>query len=163
MATTVVTLPNARRRPRNIPAAGRASLPEFHFVKHIDNSRLRREVDVEFRRECFGLLGLGILVFLFVFVLGYQHFQSMRLGYQVEQLKAESKALEEQKHQLRLEQAALADPKRIDALAHRLGMVRPDPQQIIRLGSLNPAPDALSGPELARNFSLGSGDTPHEP
>jgi hypothetical protein len=94
MATTAITLPNARRRPRNTPAAGRASLPEFYFRKHIDNSRLKREVDVERRRECFGLLGLGTLVFLFVFMLAYQHFQSVRLGYEVEQLKAESKVLE---------------------------------------------------------------------
>ncbi len=52
-------------------------------------------------------------------------------GYQVEQLKAEYSTLEEQNHQYRLEQAALADPQRIDSLARtQLGMVTPDPQAV---------------------------------
>src|SRR5271157_340048 len=135
MATAAVTLPNTRRRPRNAPAAGRASFPEFYSVKHIDNSRVVREVDVERRRECFSLLGLGVLVFLFVLLFAWQHFQCVRHGYQIEQLKAEYATLEEQNHQFRLEQAALADPKRIDTLARtRLGMVTPGPQQLIRVG-----------------------------
>ena len=164
MATVALTLPKTRRRPRNAPAAGRATFPEFYFVKHIDNSRLVREVDVEHRRECLSLLGLGVLVFLFVLLFACQHFQCVRYGYQVEQLKAEYATLEEQNHRLRLEQAALADPERIDTLARtRLGMVTPSPQQVIQVGWSEPAAAALESPELARNFSVGSGDTPHEP
>jgi cell division protein FtsL len=164
MATAAVTLPITRRRPRNVAAAGRAHFPDIYFVKHIDNSRLVREVDVERRRECFSLLGLGVLVFLFVLLFAWQHFQCVRYGYQVEQLKAEYATLEEQNHQFRLEQAALDDPERIDTLARtRLGMVTPNPQQVIRMGEPEPAADALESPELARNFSLGSGDIPHEP
>jgi cell division protein FtsL len=161
MATAAVTLPRTRR-PRNVPAAGRANFPEFYFVKHIDNSRLVREVDTERRRECFSLLGLGILVFLFVLLFAYQHFECVRNGYQIEQLKAESAALEEQNHQLRLEQAALADPERIDTLARtRLGMVTPKPKQVIQLGGAEPG---ANGPaELARNFSAGGGDISHGP
>jgi cell division protein FtsL len=147
-----------------VAAAGRASLPEFYFVKHIDNSRLVREVDAERRRECFSLLGLGTLVFLFVLFFAWQHFQCVRNGYQIEQLKSACATLEEQNHQLRLEQAALADPERIDTLARtRLGMVSPGPEQVIRADVPAPAAGAVSGPELARNFSVGSGDTPHEP
>jgi cell division protein FtsL len=164
MATAAVTLPKTRRRPRNAPAAGRASFPEFYFVKHIDNSRLVREIDVERRRECFSLLGLGVLVFLFVLLFAWQHFQCVRYGYQIEQFKAERTNLEEQNHQLRLEQAALADPQRIDTLARtQLGMVSPGPQQVIRVGEPEPAADALESPVLAHNFSVGSGDTSHEP
>ena len=61
MATIVTAIPRpkAKRRPRNQPVAGRATLPDTYFVKRIDNSRLRREVDGEKRRECYGLLGLG--------------------------------------------------------------------------------------------------------
>ncbi len=133
-------------------------------MKHIDNSRLVREIDVERRRECFSLLGLGVLVFLFVLLFACQHFQSVRYGYQIEQLKAEYTTLEEQNHQFRLEQAALTDPKRIDTLARtRLGMVSPGPQQVIRVGEPEPAVNASESPELARNFSVGSGDIPHEP
>ena len=164
MATAAVTLPKTRHRSRNVPAAGRASFPEFYFVKHIDNSRLVREVDVERRRECFSLLGLGVLVFLFVLLFAWQHFQCVRHGYQIEQLKAEYATLEEQNHQFRLEQAALADPKRIDTLARtRLGMVTPGPQQLIRVDGPELGADAFESPKLARNFSVGSGDIPHEP
>ena len=163
MATAAVTLPKTRRRPRNSPAAGRATFPEFYFVKHIDNSRLVREVDMGRRREYFSLLGLGVLVFLFMLLFAWQHFQCVRYGYQVEQFKAERATLEEQNHRLRLEQAALADPQRIDTLARsRLGMVTPSPQQVIRIRDSEPR-DVLQNPELARNFSLGSGDTSHEP
>jgi cell division protein FtsL len=133
-------------------------------VKHIDNSRLVREIDTERRRECFRLLGLGVLVFLFVLLFAIQHFQCVRYGYQIEQLKTEYATLEEQNHQFRLEQAALADPQRIDTLARtRLGMVSPGPQQVIRVGGPDPAARALESPELARNFSVGSGNIPHEP
>jgi len=164
MATAAVTLPRTRRRPRNGPAAGRASFPEFYFVKHIDNSHLVREVDVERRRECFSLLGLGVLVFLSVLLFAWQHFQCVRDGYRVEQLKTERAGLEEWNHQLRLEQASLADPQRIDTLARtRLGMVSPRPQQVIRVGEPEPPAAIPESPELARNFSAGGGETPHEP
>jgi cell division protein FtsL len=133
-------------------------------VKHIDNSRLVREIDVERRRECFSLLGLGVLVFLFVLLFAWQHFQCVRYGYQIEQFKAEYATQEEQNHRLRLEQAALADPERIDTLARtRLGMVTPSPQQVMRVDGPEPAADPLESPELAHNLSVGSGDTPHEP
>jgi cell division protein FtsL len=160
MATAAVTLPKTRRRPRNVAAAGRANFPEFYFHKHIDNSRLLREVS---RRECFSLLGLGVLVFLFVLLFAYQHFECVRYGYELEQLKATASAVEEQNHQLRLEQAALADPERIDRMAHGIGMVSPSPQQMIRLGGPAPATAASATPELARNFSVANGDNPPEP
>jgi cell division protein FtsL len=164
MATAAITFPKARRRPRNVPAAGRANFPEFYYVKHIDNSRLVREVDVERRRECFSLLGMGVLVFLFMLLFAWQHFQCVRYGYQIEQIKAECATLEDQNHQLRLEQAALADPERIDTLARtRLGMVSPRPQQVIQVGEPEPATAASESSELAGNLSVGSGDTPHEP
>jgi cell division protein FtsL len=107
---------------------------------------------------------LGVLLFLFVLLFAWQHFQCVRDGYQVEQLKTERAALEEWNHQLRLEQASLADPQRIDTLARtRLGMVSPSPQQVIRMGEPEPAAAILESPELARNFSAGGGETPHEP
>jgi len=164
MATVAIPLPKTRRRPRNVPTAGRANFPEFYFVKHIDNSRLRREVDVERRRELIGLLGMGCLVFLFGFVLAVQHFRCVRYGYEINQCKTERKTLEEQNYQLRLEQARLAAPERIDALARtHLGMVTPAPQQVKQVLRPNLPTDVPGPAELARNFSLGNGDSRHEP
>jgi cell division protein FtsL len=164
MATAAVTLPKTRRHPRNAPAAGRAHFPEIYFVKQIDNSRLVREVDVERSRECYSLLGLGVLVFLFMLLFAWQHFQCVRYGYQLEQLKTALTAQEEWNHHLRLAQASLADPQRIDTLARtRLGMVSPKPQQIIRVGGPETAGAFAGSPELARNFSAPNGENPHEP
>jgi len=164
MATAAIALPKTRRRLKSSPTGGRAAFPDFYFVKQIDNSRLVREVDVERRREFLSLFGLGVLVFSFLLLLAWQHFQSVRNGYQIEQLKTDYAALEEQNHSYRLEQAALADPQRIDSLARtRLKMITPDPQQLIRAGGVEPASHAGDSPEFARNFSAGSADIPHEP
>jgi cell division protein FtsL len=155
MATAAVTLPKPRRRPANPLAGGRARFPEIYFVKHIDNSRLVREVDQEKRRECFSLLRLGILVFLSVLLFSWQHLQCVRAGYEIEDLKAQRAAQQEWNHQLRLEQAALADPQRIDRLARKdLGMVSPSPQQVIQWGGADaPSPPQPESAEFARNFA----------
>ncbi len=157
MATAAVTLPRARRRRRNEPVTGRAPLPEIYVVKPIDNSRLRREVDPRKRTECFRLLGMGILFFTFIFLYAHQHFQCVRYGYQIEKLKAERASLEECNHRLRLEEARLTDPERIDRLAReRLGLAPIGSGQLRHLDAI-PSPLAPPGhSELARNFAAGS-------
>ena len=93
----------------------------------------------------------------------WQHFQCVRNGYQIEEFKAERAALEEWNHQLRLEEASLADPQRIDKLARQeLGMVSPSPQQVIQAGGEEARPARPESPELARNLSTGSGEYPRE-
>jgi cell division protein FtsL len=161
MATAAVTLPKPRRRPVSPLAAGRASFPEIYFTKHIDNSRLVREVGLEKCRECFSLLGLGILVFLSVFLSSWPHLQYVRAGYEIEELKAQRGALQEWNHQLRLAQAALADPQRIDTLARKdLGMVSPSPQQVIQWGGADaPSAPAPESAQFAGNSAtLGDGN-----
>lgn len=162
MATT---LPRPRtRRPRNRPVAGRAQLPEVYLVKKIDNSRLRREVDPQNRRQCFSLLGLGILVFLFGLLFAYQHFQCVRYGYQIEQLKGDLAKLDEWNHQLSLDQATLVSPVRIDRLARqRLGFVAPGPHQVTHLDLGETTAASTDNSELARNFLTAPHNTSHGP
>lgn len=161
MATASVALPRPKRIRRLTAerVGGRSPLPDVYYLKPIDNSRLRREVDGGTRRECYCLLGLGIIVFLFLLVFAWQSFAFVRDGYQVESARTERESLEEWNRQLRLEHAALADPQRIDALARKnLGLSLPQPHQVIRVGDEEPSPD--SGPaQFARNHSL-SGETP---
>ncbi len=153
MATTA-SFPSTRRRPYHPPAAGRASYPEIYYLKKIDNSRLRRQVDPEKRRECFSLLGLSILVFLFGFLYAWQHFQCVRYGYEIQQLRSKAKGLETWNHQLRLEHARLADPKRIEALARKdLGLEPTGPEQVIQVGGTNPV-GAGQYSEFARNLPM---------
>ncbi len=164
MATIAATLPRARpKRPRNQPAAGRACFPEVYFVKRIDNSRLRREVNPARRRECLCVLGLGVWVFLFGFVFAWQHFKGVERGYEIEQLKAQRAGIEEWNHQLRLEQASLSDPQRIDILAKKeLGLSPPGPRQVVPVSNDTAGPAQEDSPEFARNFSSASGDTSRE-
>jgi cell division protein FtsL len=146
-------------------AAGRASFPEIYFTKQIDNSRLVREVGQEKWRECFSLLGLGILAFLFVLLFSWQHLQCVRAGYEIEGLKTQRVELQEWNHHLRLAQAALADPQRIDTLARKyLGMVSPSPRQVIQWSGVDAA--SLQQPEsaqLARNSPTVGDGNPGEP
>ena len=164
MATAAVALPRPKRTRRLTAqrVGGRAPLPDVFYVKPIDNSRLRREVDGGTRRECYCLLGLGILVFLFGLLFAWQSFVFVRDGYQVEAIRAEREALEEWNRELRVEHASLADPQRIDAKARtELGLALPHPQQVIRVGG--PTPAIETGPaEFARNLP-GAQEPPHEP
>jgi len=87
----------------------------------------------------------------------------VRDGYQIEAVKAQRADLEEWNHQLRLEQASLADPQRIDNLARReLGLASPAPQQVIRVGDAADDTGEVGSPELARNLPA-LGEIPREP
>ena len=151
MATVAVSLPAAKRRPRNQPVAGRAPYPEIYFVKRIDNSRLEREVDYEKRRECFGLLALGTLAFLFIMLFAWQHFECVRYGYLIQQMKQEQAEKMERNHSLKVQFASLSDPQRIDTLARsELGLEPPKSSQIIQIG--DPAAARSRAAEFAGNI-----------
>ena len=152
MASVATALPRPlTARPklrRNLAVLGRAGTTEVRFVKRIDNSRLRREVDPRKQRECYRLLALLVLVFAFGFAYAWQHFQCLRLGYEIQALKDERAAMQQLNRQLRLEQASLADPQRIDTLAQGEGLTAATPRQLIQAGSVAPT---ASSPEFARN------------
>jgi hypothetical protein len=120
--------------------------PEIYFSKSIDNSRLVKTEDPQRNREMrqFGIA----LAFLFLLVFGYtwQHFRAIEYGYQIEAAKRDLSATTEMNHALRLEDASLRDPERIDVLARRMGLVPPAPGQVIRMD--NAASDG-QGPVMA--------------
>jgi cell division protein FtsL len=109
--------------------------PEIYFRKTIDNSRLVKVEDPRRGREMkhFGIA----LCLLFLLVMGYalQHFRAIEYGYKIESLRAERDGLTEMNRALRLEEASLRDPERIDVMARKLGMQSPQPGQVIRMDS----------------------------
>ena len=130
-----------------IPAPGRRSLwtgtPEIYFAKAIDNSRLVKVEDPRRAREMKQFCTAMAFLFLLVFTYAWQHFKAIEYGYQIESAKRELTSLTETNHALRLEDASLRDPERIDLLARRLGLVPPEPGQVMRLegtGSETPGP-----------------------
>ena len=123
-------------------------MTEIHYLKRIDNSRLIRGSDPVRTRECRALLGGALLLLLLLLVHAWQHFEYIRYGYKLEELKAQREQAAEWNRQLRLEQASLKDPMRIDAIARvHLGLGAPAPGQVIRLEG---GPAEPGAPVLAR-------------
>lgn len=120
--------------------------PEVYFSKAIDNSRLVKVEDPRRSREMrqFGV-ALGCL-FLLVMGYAFQHFKAIEYGYKIEALKAQRDTLVDENRALRLEEASLRDPERIDRLAREMGLQSPQAGQVIRLDSSTPQG---SGAEVA--------------
>jgi cell division protein FtsL len=122
---------------RAIPSSRRQSCwlgtPEIYFRKSIDNSRLVKVEDPRREREMkhFGIA----LCCLFLLVMTYalEHFRAIEYGYKIETVKAQRDSLLEMNRALRLEEASLRDPERIDLMAHKLGLQSPQPGQVIQL------------------------------
>ena len=72
------------------------------------------------------------LLFLLVMVYVWQHFSAIEIGYQIEAQKQQVEQLREENRQLRLTEAQLTDPERIDKIAKQLGLDEPQPGQVVR-------------------------------
>src|SRR5581483_12148716 len=123
-----------------------AGTPEIYFSKSIDNSRLVKVEDPRRSREMrqFGF-ALACL-FLFVMAYAFQHFKAIEYGYKIEALKSQRGSLVEMNRALRLEEASLRDPERIDRMARELGLQSPQAGQVIQMNTALPEG---SGSEVA--------------
>src|SRR5580658_2336580 len=121
------------------PAARRDTFftgtPEIYFAKAIDNSRLVKMEDPGRNREMKQFGTALACLFLLVFTYAWQHFRAIEYGYQIESAKRELNNLTEMNRALRLEDASLRDPERIDVIARRIGLVPPEPGQVIHMDS----------------------------
>src|SRR5215469_6994132 len=112
--------------------ARRGPTPEVFFAKHIDNTRLVKADDPERRREMRQFATVMSLLFVLVMVYVWQHFSAIEIGYQIEAQKQQVEQLREENRQLRLTEAQLTDPERIDKIAKQLGLDAPQPGQVVR-------------------------------
>jgi cell division protein FtsL len=107
--------------------------PEIYFRKRIDNSRLVKVEDPRRQREM-RMFGIALcLLFALVMAYAWQHFRAIEYGYRIEALRSQRDGLVGMNQALRLEEASLRDPERIDAMARKLGMQAPDPGQVVRM------------------------------
>jgi hypothetical protein len=120
--------------------------PEIYFAKAIDNSRLVKVEDPRRNREMKQFGTALFCLFLLVFTYAWQHLKAIEYGYQIESAKRELNEKTEMNHALHLEDASLRDPERIDVLARRIGLVPPEPGQVMRMDS---APSDSQGPVMA--------------
>lgn len=130
MATITVT--NVRR--------GFSVTPEIYLPKPIDNTRLVRVADPRERREmqvfscALGLLCLLLLAFC------WQHYSSIEYGYRNEATRQACDQLRESNRQFQLQEAQLREPRRIDSLAHEMGLQAPIAGQFVTLGGKTAEP-----------------------
>jgi cell division protein FtsL len=115
-----------QRKSRRGPAL------EIFFAKHIDNSRIVKANDPERQREMRSFTMAMSVLFLLVMVYVWQHFAAIEVGYHVESQKVQVEQLREQNRELRLNEAQLTDPGRIDRMAKQLGLDAPQPGQVVR-------------------------------
>lgn len=112
--------------------ARRGPTPEVTFTKHIDNSRLVKADDPERRKEMRSFTIAMTALFLLVMTYVWQHFSSIETGYSIEAQKLRVEHLREENRHLRLSEAQLSDPGRIDRIAKQLGLDAPQPGQVVR-------------------------------
>jgi cell division protein FtsL len=116
-------------------ARRRGPTPEMFFAKYIDNSRIVKADDPERRREMRSFTIATMVFFMLTMVYVYQHFSAIEVGYKVEAQKQQVELMRETNRQLRLSEAQLSDPGRIDRIARQLGLDEPLPGQVVRPNS----------------------------
>ena len=127
-------------RRRGIPT------PEFYFTRHLDNSRLVKASDPVRVREMRVFAAALTVLFSLIMVYAVQHFSAIESSYSVESEKQVRDQLREENRQLRLSEAQLSQPGRIDGMARQLGLVAPQPGQVVHPSA---HPDA-GAPSLAQ-------------
>jgi cell division protein FtsL len=127
-----------------------ARTPEFYFARNIDNSRLVKAADPVRVREMRVFSAAVAVLLSLVMVYGLQHFYAIEGGYRVESEKQVRDQLREENRQLRLAEAQLSQPSRIDRMSRELGLAEPLPGQVIHPNvAPNAAPDSTA-PTLAQ-------------
>ena len=126
--------------------------PEFYFARHIDNTRLVKAPDPVRAREMRTFAAAVTMLFTLIMVYGLQHFSAIEISYHVESEKQTLEQLRETNRKLRLSEAQLTQPGRIDGMARQLGLGEPQPGQVVHPTA---HPDA-SAPTLAQVAPIAS-------
>ena len=124
--------------------------PEAYFPKHFDNTRLVKAPDPARVREMRLFSAAITILFSLIMVYGLQHFSAIESGYRVESEKQVRDQLREENRQLRLSEAQLSQPGRIDKMSRELGLAEPQPGQVVhstdRVDSSAPAMAQVAPP-----------------
>jgi cell division protein FtsL len=105
--------------------------PEIIFPRHIDNSRLVKASDPVRVRQMRIFSAAVTVLFSLVMIYGLQHFWAIEGSYRIESEKQVRDQLREDNRQLRLSEAQLTQPGRIDVIARQLGLAQPQPGQVV--------------------------------
>jgi len=137
---------NATMMAQQAQLRRRVRMPEYYFAKHFDNTRLVKASDPIRVREMRVFSAAVVALFSLIMIYGLQHFSAIESSYSVESEKQTLDQLREENRQLRLSEAELTQPGRIDQMAHQLGLAEPQPGQVI----FSDARPASGAPVLAQ-------------
>jgi cell division protein FtsL len=122
---------NAELMAQQTQRRRRVRTPEFFVAQSFDNSRLLKASDPVRLREMRVFSVAVAMLFSLIMIYGLQHFSAIESSYRVESEKQTLEQLREENRQLRLSEAELTQPGRIDQLARPLGLAEPQPGQIV--------------------------------
>lgn len=105
--------------------------PEVFFAHSFDNSRLVKAPDPVRARQMRTFSAAMTVLFSLVMFYGLQHFYAIENSYRIESEKQVRDQLREENRQLRLSEAQLTQPGRIDGMARQLGLDEPQPGQVV--------------------------------
>ena len=144
-----VTERNAELMATQIERRRRVRMPEYYFVKRIDNSRLVKAADPVRIREMRVFAAACAVLFSLIMIYGLQHFYAIESSYRVESEKQTLEQLREENRQLRLSAAELSQPARIDQMARQLGLAQPQPGQVVHPNAAQPDSGAPALAQIA--------------
>ncbi|MDD5542029.1 MAG: cell division protein FtsL [Acidobacteriia bacterium] len=107
---------------------------DIFFLKQVDNSCIRKEIDHAWIARfgtCLALISLFVGALL---AQEWERVQIREMGYQMERVRAECDEIQGQNHLLQVERASLRSPQRIDQIARNdLGMTPTSARQVMML------------------------------
>ncbi|MGH9323467.1 MAG: cell division protein FtsL [Vicinamibacteria bacterium] len=110
------------------------NIESFTLTRAVVNEQLVRELDRKRHHELFRVALLGVALTVAVILYAWPHFEMIRLGYRMEELRQQREELFEVKHHLELQRATESDPARIESIAKNgLGMDYPAAGRILVL------------------------------
>lgn len=122
----------------------------FTLTRPVRNEQLVRELDRKRHHELFLVAVTGFVLAVAVIVYAWPHFEMIRLGYRMEELRQEREELVESRMHLELQRATESDPARIESIAeNQLGMVYPDRDHVVVVEPID-ADNASSGDRSRR-------------
>lgn len=112
---------------------------EYAVRKDVRNNPIVREVDRDRNRTIVRHTLLGVVILGALLWSAGQPFELIVIGYRLEQMQGRKAELERLNRHLRLEQATLTSPQRLQDLATReLGLVSPGPSDIVVIERVTP-------------------------
>jgi cell division protein FtsL len=111
-------------------------MTEYYTVKRIDNSRLIRPMAPARLKDYWRRVGVGAAMAACLLIYTWQHFECIRLRYEVQKLQADRAEAFSTNARLHIQVSSLNSPSRVDTIAQsELGMTIHTPGEAISADS----------------------------